>query len=223
MTIPDTSLGPLPAPPASPARRLAAVLHRHPRVRLGGLLAAPLGWMVVAYVGSLVLFFISSFWTVDSFSGNLVTTPSLDNYVEILTTPVYRTIAVRTVVMAALVTLTDDPARVPHRLLHGQDGLDPDARDPRRVDPAAAVVRLPRQGLRVAAHPERGRRAQRRARAVRDPRPGLRRGGRVARRDLPLAAVHDHPAVRGPRARARARSSRRRATSARGAGRRSGG
>ena len=106
MTIPDTSLGPLPAPPASPARRLAAVLHRHPRVRLGGLLAAPLGWMVVAYVGSLVLFFISSFWTVDSFSGNLVTTPSLDNYVEILTTPVYRTIAVRTVVMAALVTLT---------------------------------------------------------------------------------------------------------------------
>jgi putative spermidine/putrescine transport system permease protein len=106
MTIPDTSLGPLPAPPASPGRRLAAVLHRHPRVRLGGLLAAPLGWMVVAYLGSLVLFFISSFWTVDSFSGNLVTTPSLDNYVEILTTPVYRTIAVRTVVMAALVTLT---------------------------------------------------------------------------------------------------------------------
>ncbi|HEU0242550.1 MAG TPA: ABC transporter permease [Candidatus Limnocylindrales bacterium] len=106
MTTQDTSLGPLPAPPASPGRRLAAALHRHPRVRLAGLLAAPLGWMVVAYLGSLLLFFITSFWTVDSFTGNLVTEPSLDNYVEIFTTEVYRTIAIRTVVMAALVTVT---------------------------------------------------------------------------------------------------------------------
>jgi putative spermidine/putrescine transport system permease protein len=106
MTSPDTAITPLPAPPASPLRRLAGGLHRRPRLRLAGLLAAPLGWLVIAYLGSLLLFLITSFWTVDSLSGNLITTPSLDNYVEILTGEVYRTIAARTIAMAAIVTLT---------------------------------------------------------------------------------------------------------------------
>ncbi len=87
-------------------RSLSAALYRRPRARLGLLLAAPLGWLVVAYLGSLALFLITSFWSVDSFSGNLITTPTLDNYVEVATKDIYRTIAVRTVVMAALVTLT---------------------------------------------------------------------------------------------------------------------
>jgi putative spermidine/putrescine transport system permease protein len=104
MTTTDATT--LPAPPDSPPRRLARVLHRRPRLRLIGLLAAPLGWLVIAYLGSLLLFMITSFWTVDSFSGNLVTTPSLDNYIEILTGEVYRTIALRTVALATLVTLT---------------------------------------------------------------------------------------------------------------------
>ena len=91
---------------SEPLRAISAALHRRPRLRLGLLLAAPLGWLVVAYLGSLALFLITSFWSVDSFSGNLVTTPTLDNYVTVATTEVYRTIAVRTVLMAALVTLT---------------------------------------------------------------------------------------------------------------------
>src|SRR4051794_38709459 len=91
---------------ASRTRSLAAALYRHPRAQLGLLLAAPLGWLVIAYLGSLALFLITSFWSVDSFSGNVVTTPTLDNYVAIATTEVYRTIAVRTVVMATLVTAT---------------------------------------------------------------------------------------------------------------------
>jgi putative spermidine/putrescine transport system permease protein len=96
-----------PPPPRSGRfRGLAAALYRHPRIQLGLLLAAPLGWLVIAYLGSLALFLISSFWSVDPFSGDIVTTPTLANYVEIFTTPVYRTIAVRTVVMAALVTIT---------------------------------------------------------------------------------------------------------------------
>jgi putative spermidine/putrescine transport system permease protein len=70
------------------------------------LLAAPLGWMVIAYLGSLFLFLLTSIWTVDSFSGNIVYQPTLDNYVEILTQDIYRTIAVRTVGIAAIVTLT---------------------------------------------------------------------------------------------------------------------
>ena len=103
MTDPTATL--LAAPP-SPLRRLAGALHRHPRARLASLLAAPLGWLVVAYLGSLALFLLTSLWTVDSFSGNLITRPSLDNYVEILTNDIYRTIAMRTLGMAAMVTVT---------------------------------------------------------------------------------------------------------------------
>lgn len=103
MTDPTATL---PAAPPSPLRRFAGALHRHPRARLASLLAAPLGWLVIAYLGSLALFLLTSLWTVDSFSGNLITRPSLDNYVEILTDDIYRTIAMRTLGMAAIVTLT---------------------------------------------------------------------------------------------------------------------
>lgn len=93
-------------PPVGRLRGLAVALYRRPRAQLALLLAAPLGWLVLAYLGSLALFLITSFWSVDSFTGNLVTTPTLENYVEIFTTDVYRTIAIRTVVMATVVTLT---------------------------------------------------------------------------------------------------------------------
>jgi putative spermidine/putrescine transport system permease protein len=92
--------------PGGRLRALAVALYRRPRAQLGLLLAAPLGWLVIAYLGSLALFLISSFWSVDSFSGTLVTTPTLKNYVDIATTEVYRTITIRTVLMATFVTLT---------------------------------------------------------------------------------------------------------------------
>ena len=52
-------------------------LYRYPRVQLGALLGAPLGWLVVAYLGSLALLFVSAFWTIEPFSGKVVTEPSL--------------------------------------------------------------------------------------------------------------------------------------------------
>ncbi|MFL5755971.1 MAG: ABC transporter permease [Chloroflexota bacterium] len=97
----------LPPPAPGLARRTAAALYRRPRAQLGVLLAAPLGWLVIAYLGSLALFFVSSFWSVDSFSGKVVTQPTLNNYAQIFGRDIYRTIAVRTVLMATLVTLTD--------------------------------------------------------------------------------------------------------------------
>ena len=83
------------------------IVYRYPRVQLGALLAAPLGWLGVLYLGSLALLFLSAFWTIEPFSGEVVTEPSLDNFQSILTQPVYRTITLRTVVIAALVTATD--------------------------------------------------------------------------------------------------------------------
>jgi putative spermidine/putrescine transport system permease protein len=102
MTIPSA----VAAPRASPARRLAAALYRHPRLQVGALLAAPLGWLVIAYLGSLALFLITSFWSVDSLSGNIITTPTLANYQRIASGEVYPVIAARTVIMASAVTLT---------------------------------------------------------------------------------------------------------------------
>jgi putative spermidine/putrescine transport system permease protein len=92
--------------PGGRLRAVAVALYRRPLAQLTLLLAAPLGWLVIAYLGSLALFLVTSFWSVDSHTGNLVTTPTLKNYVEIATTEVYRTIAIRTLVMATLVTVT---------------------------------------------------------------------------------------------------------------------
>jgi putative spermidine/putrescine transport system permease protein len=94
------------ATPSLP-RRIAAGLYRHPRTQLGLLLAAPMGWLVVAYLGALALLLVSSLWRLDPFSGNIVTEPTLDNFATIFGTEIYRTVAIRTVIFAAVVTLTD--------------------------------------------------------------------------------------------------------------------
>jgi putative spermidine/putrescine transport system permease protein len=77
------------------------------RVQLGLLLSGPLGWLAVAYLGSLVVLFISAFWQLDDFSGEIVKQPTLDNFKLLWENDVYRTIAFRTIGIAALVTVTD--------------------------------------------------------------------------------------------------------------------
>lgn len=84
-------------------RRLASWLHGHPRLRLSGLLAAPLAWLVVVYIGSLVILLLNAFWTRDAFTGETIYEPTLANFVELLRGP-YPVITARTVVMAAAVT-----------------------------------------------------------------------------------------------------------------------
>jgi ABC-type spermidine/putrescine transport system permease subunit I len=88
-----------------PARRFSAFLYRRPRVRLAGLLSAPMLWLGVLYLGSLFLLLISAFWTTDTFTGDLVRTFTLENFQEVFTSPVYRAITVRTVGVALAVTL----------------------------------------------------------------------------------------------------------------------
>ncbi|MFL5726562.1 MAG: ABC transporter permease [Chloroflexota bacterium] len=92
--------------PASGRRRLAAGLHRRPRLRLGLLLAGPIGWLVVAYLGSLLILFINAFWSRDAFTGLVIRDFTLDNFVTLIENPLYRTVTLRTVLMAATVTLT---------------------------------------------------------------------------------------------------------------------
>jgi putative spermidine/putrescine transport system permease protein len=87
-------------------RRVAAWLHSHPRIRLALILALPLAWLGVAYLGSLVVLFLNAFWTTDPFTSLVVHEFTLDNFVELMTTSVYRSVTIRTVLMATLVTAT---------------------------------------------------------------------------------------------------------------------
>ncbi len=89
------------------SRRLANLFHGRPRLQVGALLAGPVGWLVVGYLGSLAVLLIAAFWTVDPLSGELVKGLSFENFKTLLDEPVYRDIVGRTVLIAALVTVTD--------------------------------------------------------------------------------------------------------------------
>ena len=101
------------APGSRPARRdpagvrAASFLHRSPGVRLAALLAAPMVWLVVAYLGSLAVMFAAAFWSTDSFTGALIKQASWDNFRTLVEQPVYRRIALRTLGVAAAVTVVD--------------------------------------------------------------------------------------------------------------------
>jgi putative spermidine/putrescine transport system permease protein len=95
------------APSRGPGRRLSAFLHRHPLTRLLLLVALPLGFLVVVYLGSLFLLLLNSLWTTDSFTGNVIHSWSLDNFQTILTTEVYRVVTGRTLLAAIVVTVAD--------------------------------------------------------------------------------------------------------------------
>jgi putative spermidine/putrescine transport system permease protein len=84
-----------------------ALFWRLPWLRAVALLAPPLAWFVLIYLASLGLLLITAFWSIDPFTSKLVTVWNTNNFQIILTNPTYHTIISRTVLIAALVTLTD--------------------------------------------------------------------------------------------------------------------
>ena len=110
MALTTVTAPPSGAPPEVPGRsgrRLASWLYRHTGVRLAGLLTAPMAWLTLAYLGALAVLLVSSLWTVNSFTGDIVYQPTFENFRLILTEPVYRTVALRSVGVAAAVTIVD--------------------------------------------------------------------------------------------------------------------
>jgi putative spermidine/putrescine transport system permease protein len=85
----------------------AAFLHRHPRLRLAGVLGAPLLWLGVVYVGSLAALLVTSLWVQDSFTTQIFRTWTLANFRDLVSEELYRTVLLRTIGMAVLVTLID--------------------------------------------------------------------------------------------------------------------
>ena len=89
------------------SRRLAKLFHGRPRLQAGALLAGPAGWLVVGYLGSLALLLVASLWSVNAVSGELEKSLNFENFEILFDEPVYRDIIGRTVLIAALVTITD--------------------------------------------------------------------------------------------------------------------
>ncbi len=88
-------------------RRVSAAVFRHPGGKLALMLAPPLGWLVVVYLVSLALLLLTSFWRLNVLTSQIERVWSLTNYQTLVQGPVYRTIVLRTVGIAAAVTLTD--------------------------------------------------------------------------------------------------------------------
>jgi putative spermidine/putrescine transport system permease protein len=99
---------------ARPARaRASAALFRRPWLRATLLLSGPAAWYLLVYLLALVVLFVSAFWRVDDFTGQLVRAWNLDNFRTLVEEPTYRTIALRTIGIAAAVTVTDALLAIP--------------------------------------------------------------------------------------------------------------
>jgi len=97
--------GPLSAPGQSVVARVSDLFWRRPRVLLALMLTPPLLWLGIVYLGSLFALLLQSFFSIDEFSGLIRHELTLKTYGELLRPSNYD-IIIRTVTMAAAVTLT---------------------------------------------------------------------------------------------------------------------
>ena len=86
---------------------LSGFFWRNPWAKALLLLAPPLLAFLLVYMASLVALFISSFWTVNPFTTEIEHIWNIDNYKTLFESGAYRTIAYRTIGIAAAVTLAD--------------------------------------------------------------------------------------------------------------------
>ncbi|MGL6183728.1 MAG: ABC transporter permease, partial [Aestuariivirga sp.] len=85
-------------------RQISDVLFRHPRWLLLLLLAPPLLWLGIVYLGSLLALLLHSFYSIDEFSGFIVYEFTLSTYAELFRLSNLDVI-LRSLVMAIAVTI----------------------------------------------------------------------------------------------------------------------
>ena len=86
--------------------RVSAALWRRAWLRAALTLSPPLAWFLVIYLASLIVMLVTAFWTVNPFTNNLEHQFTLSNFADLFDAPIPAIIA-RTVLIAALVTVTD--------------------------------------------------------------------------------------------------------------------
>lgn len=84
--------------------RISTYLYVRPKLILALLLLPPLIWFLVIYIGSLISLLINSFFSLDSFTGQIVREFTLKTYAKLFEVTNMKIFA-RTTVMAALVTV----------------------------------------------------------------------------------------------------------------------
>jgi putative spermidine/putrescine transport system permease protein len=92
--------------------RVSAALWRRPWLQAGLTITPPLAWFLVIYLASLVALLVTAFWSVNPFTNQLEHQLTLANFRQLLTAT-YLHIIWRTIVLAALVTLTDAVLALP--------------------------------------------------------------------------------------------------------------
>jgi putative spermidine/putrescine transport system permease protein len=92
------------AAPGGWARRLSDTLYTRRGLLLLALLAPPLLWFGVVYLGSLFALLANSFFRLDDFTGQVVREVGIGNFIA-LADPANVDVAVRTIVMASAVTV----------------------------------------------------------------------------------------------------------------------
>ncbi len=91
----------------NPAKAISSLSWRRGWVAVMSLLGLPALWFGGLYLAAIGAMFVTSFWTVDSLSGQLIPGFSLVNFQSLLSGHVYIRIAERTIFIAAAVTITD--------------------------------------------------------------------------------------------------------------------
>ncbi len=86
---------------------VSAFFATKPRTRLALLLSAPMLWLVVAYLGAIAVLLVSAFWSIDTFTGDVVHSYGTGNLHTLVTESLYRTVTFRTIGVAFLVTAID--------------------------------------------------------------------------------------------------------------------
>lgn len=79
-------------------------LFRHSKVRLLGLLALPMTWLVGVYIVSLFLLLVTAFWVINPFTSRVSPGFTLDNFISIIAVPAYLSTSIRTLGIALAVT-----------------------------------------------------------------------------------------------------------------------
>ncbi len=85
-------------------RPISSYLFKRSKVRLIGLLALPMFWIVGVYIVSLFLLLITAFWLVDPFTSLVRPGFTLNNFISIFTVQAYLATSLRTLLIALAVT-----------------------------------------------------------------------------------------------------------------------
>jgi putative spermidine/putrescine transport system permease protein len=92
-------------PPGGPVRRTARVFTHHRRLSLTATLGAPVMWLLIVYIGSLLLLVVTAFFKLDTTTQKPTSELTLDNINTAFTTSEFVRTVVRSVGVALAVTV----------------------------------------------------------------------------------------------------------------------